>query len=61
MIIGSGEGLNTASVLFHKSILEMIYLTKFFRGKEETVFSLAGKQEIYTSAWAAEIVKWENI
>ena len=50
MIVGSGEGLNTASTLFHKSISEMVYLTKFFRGKEETVFSLAGIGDLYVSA-----------
>ena len=50
MIIGSGEGLNTASVLFRNSIAEMVYLTKFFKGKEETVFSLAGVGDLYVSA-----------
>ena len=49
MIIGSGEGLNTASVLFRNSISEMIYLTKFFKGKEETVFGLAGLGDLYVS------------
>jgi len=50
MIIGSGQGLNTASSLFRKSILEMIYLTKFFKGKEETVYGLAGLGDLYVSA-----------
>ena len=50
MIIGSGEGLNTASVLFRNSISEMVYLIKFFKGKEETVFSLAGLGDLYVSA-----------
>ena len=50
MIIGSGEGLNTASVLFRNSISEMVYLTKFFKGKEETVFGLAGLGDLYVSA-----------
>ena len=49
MIIGSGEGLNTSSVLFRNSISEMIYLTKFFKGKEETVFGLAGVGDLYVS------------
>tara|TARA_B100000965_G_scaffold353054_1_gene328674 strand:- start:4838 stop:5800 length:963 start_codon:yes stop_codon:yes gene_type:complete len=49
MIIGSGEGLNTSSVLFRNSISEMIYLTKFFKGKEETVFGLAGLGDLYVS------------
>jgi glycerol-3-phosphate dehydrogenase (NAD(P)+) len=50
MIIGSSAGLNTASVLFRNSILEMVYLTKFFKGKEETVFGLAGLGDLYVSA-----------
>jgi len=50
MIIGSGAGLNTASVLFCNSISEMVYLTKFFKGKEETVFGLAGLGDLYVSA-----------
>ena len=50
MIIGSGEGLNTSSSLFRKSITEMIYLTKFFKGKEETVYGLAGLGDLYVSA-----------
>ena len=49
MIIGSGEGLNTSSVLFRNSISEMVYLTKFFQGKEETVFGLAGLGDLYVS------------
>ena len=49
MIIGSGEGLNTSSVLFRNSISEMVYLTKFFKGKEETVFGLAGLGDLYVS------------
>ena len=50
MIIGSGVGLNTASVLFRNSISEMVYLTKFFKGKKETVFGLAGLGDLYVSA-----------
>ena len=50
MIIGSSAGLNTASVLFRNSISEMVYLTKFFKGKEETVFGLAGLGDLYVSA-----------
>tara|TARA_B100001750_G_C15214158_1_gene449916 strand:- start:93 stop:698 length:606 start_codon:yes stop_codon:yes gene_type:complete len=50
MIIGAGAGLNTASVLFRNSISEMAYLTKFFKGKEETVFGLAGLGDLYVSA-----------
>ena len=50
MIIGSGEGSNTSSSLFRKSISEMIYLTKLFKGKEDTVYGLSGIGDLYVSA-----------
>ncbi len=50
MLIGSGEGTNTSSSIFTKSINEMIYLTKYFKGKEETVYGLAGVGDLYVSA-----------
>ncbi len=50
MIIGAGQSLNTSSNLFQKSILEMIYLTKYFKGKEETTLGLAGAGDLYVSA-----------
>ncbi len=50
MIIGAGQSLNASSNLFQKSVLEMSYLTKFFKGKEETIFSLAGIGDLYVSA-----------
>ena len=50
MIIGSGEGENTASALFRKSLDEMVYLIKYFRGKKETVHGLAGVGDLYVSA-----------
>ena len=50
MIIGAGEGSNTSSSLFRKSISEMIYLTKLFKGKEETVYGLSGIGDLYVSA-----------
>ncbi len=50
MLIGSGEGSNTSSLIFTKSINEMMYLTNFFRGKEETVYGLAGVGDLYVSA-----------
>ena len=50
MIIGAGEGLNTSSSIFSKSISEMVYLTKFFKGKEKTVYGLAGLGDLYVSA-----------
>ena len=49
-IIGAGEGLNTSSSIFRKSISEMVYLTKFFKGKEETVYGLAGIGDLYVSS-----------
>ena len=57
MIIGASKGLssetaddeikskyhyNTAASLIHRSISEMVFFTKFFKGKEETVYGLAG-------------------
>ena len=50
MIIGSGEGENTASALLRKSLDEMEYLIKYFRGKKETVHGLAGVGDLYVSA-----------
>jgi glycerol-3-phosphate dehydrogenase (NAD(P)+) len=50
MVIGSGEGENTASALFRKSLDEMEYLIKYFRGKKETVHGLAGVGDLYVSA-----------
>ena len=50
MIIGSGQGENTSSALFRKSIDEMDYLIKHFKGKKETVYGLAGIGDLYVSA-----------
>tara|TARA_Y100000741_G_scaffold151968_1_gene114713 strand:- start:90 stop:1052 length:963 start_codon:yes stop_codon:yes gene_type:complete len=50
MIIGAGEGLNTSSSIFQKSISEMVYVNKFLKGKEETVYGLAGLGDLYVSA-----------
>ena len=50
MIIGSGQSLNSSSNLFQKSILEMKYLIKYFKGKEETISGLAGVGDLYVSA-----------
>ena len=50
MIIGAGQSLNASSNLFQKSILEMIFLTKYFKGKEETALGLAGAGDLYVSA-----------
>ena len=50
MIIGAGQSLNAASNLFQKSIVEMIYLIKFFKGDVETILGLAGVGDLYVSA-----------
>ena len=50
MIIGAGQSLNSSSNLFQKSILEMKYLTKYFKGKDETTSGLAGVGDLYVSA-----------
>ena len=50
MLIGAGEGHNTSSSIFTKSINEMVYLTRYFKGKEKTVYSLAGMGDLYVSA-----------
>lgn len=50
MIIGAGQSLNTASSLFQRSINEMKYLTKYFKGKEMTTLGLAGVGDLYVSA-----------
>ena len=50
MIIGAGQSLNASSNLFQKSVIEMGYLIKYFKGKEETTLGLAGIGDLYVSA-----------
>ena len=50
MIIGAGQSLNSSSNLFQKSILEMKYLIKHFKGKNETISGLAGVGDLYVIA-----------
>ena len=65
MIIGASKGLcsssateevknknylNTAASLMYQSIFEMVYFTKFLKGKEETVYGLAGLGDLYVSS-----------
>ena len=50
MIIGAGQSLNASSNLFQKSLIEMKYLTKYFKGKDETTLGLAGIGDLYVSA-----------
>ena len=65
MIIGASRGLcsssaseeiknknylNTAASLMYQSISEMVYFTKSLKGKEETVYGLAGLGDLYVSS-----------
>ena len=50
MIVGAGQSLNSSSNLFQKSLSEMRYLIKYFKGKEETASGLAGVGDLYVSA-----------
>jgi len=50
MIIGAGQSLNSSSNLFQKAVLEMRYLNKYFKGKDETILGLAGIGDLYVSA-----------
>ena len=50
MIIGSGQNLNAASDLFQKSVNEMKFLIKYFKGDQSTILGLAGIGDLYVSA-----------
>ena len=50
MVIGSGQNLNAASDLFQKSVNEMKYLIKYFKGDQTTILGLAGIGDLYVSA-----------
>ena len=50
MIIGAGQSLNSSSNLFQKSLIEMKYLTRYFKGKDETTSGLAGVGDLFVSA-----------
>ena len=50
MVIGSGQNFNTASDLFQKSVNEMKFLIKYFKGEESTILGLAGIGDLYVSA-----------
>ena len=50
MIIGAGQSLNSSSNLFQKSLTEMKYLIKYFRGNEKTIEGLSGVGDLYVSA-----------
>ena len=57
MIIGAGQSLNSSSNLFQKSILEMKYLIKHFKGNDETISGLAGVGDLYVSAAGGRTTK----
>ena len=50
MVIGSGQNLNAKSDLFQKSVNEMKYLIKYFKGDASTILGLAGIGDLYVSA-----------
>ena len=50
MIIGSGQNLNAKSDLFQKSVNEMKFLIKYFKGDVSTILGLAGIGDLYVSA-----------
>ena len=50
MIIGSGQNLNARSDLFQKSVNEMKFLIKYFKGDVSTILGLAGIGDLYVSA-----------
>ena len=50
MVIGSGQNLNDASDLFQKSVNEMKFLIKYFKGDQTTILGLAGIGDLYVSA-----------
>ena len=60
MIKVPGQSLNISSNLFQKSIIEMRYLTKYFKGKEETILGLAGTGDLYVSAAGGRNSKMGN-
>ena len=50
MVIGTGQNLNAKSDLFQKSVNEMKFLIKYFKGDVSTIFGLAGIGDLYVSA-----------
>ena len=50
MVIGAGQNLNAASDLFQKSVNEMKFLIKYFKGDQSTILGLAGIGDLYVSA-----------
>ena len=50
MVIGTGQNLNAESDLFQKSVNEMKFLIKYFKGDSSTILGLAGIGDLYVSA-----------
>tara|TARA_Y100000590_G_C15573342_1_gene959465 strand:- start:120 stop:1103 length:984 start_codon:yes stop_codon:yes gene_type:complete len=50
MIVGSAKDLNTASVIFQRSVLEMAKFVKMFGGSENTAYGLAGLGDLHVSS-----------
>ena len=50
MVIGTGQNLNAESDLFQKSVNEMKFLIKYFKGDALTILGLAGIGDLYVSA-----------
>ena len=50
MVIGTGQNLNAESDLFQKSVNEMKFLIKYFKGDASTILGLAGIGDLYVSA-----------
>jgi len=50
MVIGSGQNLNSESDLFQKSVNEMKFLIKYFKGDVSTILGPAGIGDLYVSA-----------
>ena len=50
MVIGIGQNLNAESDLFQKSVNEMKFLIKHFKGDTSTILGLAGIGDLYVSA-----------
>ena len=53
--------MNASSNLFQKSIIEMKYLTKYFKGKEETVLGLAGAGDLYAGGFLHGYTRNHNL
>ena len=50
MVIGTAQNLNAESDLFQKSVNEMRFLIKYFKGDALTILGLAGIGDLYVSA-----------